>query len=261
MDAVNRNAALLGLSLSITVTSCTVPSAAGAPAARKSPCRPVSFEGTPFTLCDADPARHDIALLGRGADGVPMRDFAGVPARLGKTLPRLAFAMNAGMFGVTGDPIGLYVEDGRQLVRLNRRSASGGNFYKPPPNGVFYGTAKGWHLATSADFAAHRPAALSFATQSGPMLVIKGAINPGFDTNGVSLNIRNGVGIAGNGHAVFAISDAPVSFGRFARLFRRLGCADALYFDGAVSRLWVPAMGRKDSGAKIGPIVVVLQKR
>lgn len=34
--------------------------------------------------------------------------------------------------------------------------------------------------------------------------------------------------------AWFAISDGPVSFGRFARLFRdSLGCTNALFLDGA----------------------------
>ncbi|MEI9928025.1 MAG: hypothetical protein WDN44_10475 [Sphingomonas sp.] len=58
------------------------------------------------------------------------------------------------------------------------------------------------------------------------------------------------------------MADEAVSFGRFARLFRdRLGCADALYLDGAVSRLWDPVSARRDEGADVGPIVVALQKR
>ncbi len=59
----------------------------------------------------------------------------------------------------------------------------------------------------------------------------------------------------------FAISDDAVSFGRFARLFRdRLGCREALYLDGKVSRLWDPVAGRRDEGAAIGPIVVAVQR-
>jgi len=230
------------------------------PPAPASACRTVRFEDTPFTVCDADPARHSILLTSRDASGVPMRDFTALPARLGKDAPRIAFAMNAGMYGVTGEPIGLYIENGKRQVALNRRTGRG-NFYTPPPNGVFFGDAKGWHIATTAAFAARTAPLPDFATQSGPMLVVNGAINPGFDANGVSLNIRNGVGIAANRHALFAISDVPVSFGRFARLFRKLGCTDALYFDGSISRLWDPVARRMDAGAKIGPIVVVLQKR
>ena len=251
----NRILACIAIALSSAAGS------AGRPAPKPAPaCRAEMFEGTPFTICTANRARHDIILVDRGSAGVPLRDFTALPDRLGKDLPRVAFAMNAGMFGVTGLPIGLYVENGHRAVRLNRRTGFG-NFYTPPPNGVFFGDAKGWHITTTDSFAAHEPASPDFATQSGPMLVIGGAINSGFDANGASLNIRNGVGIAANGDALFVISDAPVSFGRFARLFRRLACADALYFDGAISRLWNPAAGRMDKGAKIGPIVVALQKR
>ena len=34
-----------------------------------------------------------------------------------------------------------------------------------------------------------------------------------------------------------------------------LGVPDALYFDGRVSRLWAPAIGRADIGLPIGPII------
>ena len=48
-----------------------------------SACRAVRFEDTPFTVCDANPARHSILLTNRDASGVPMRDFTAIPARLG----------------------------------------------------------------------------------------------------------------------------------------------------------------------------------
>jgi uncharacterized protein YigE (DUF2233 family) len=52
------------------------------------------------------------------------------------------------------------------------------------------------------------------------------------------------------------ISDAPVNFHRFARFFRDgLGVANALYFDGNISRLYAPELGRHDVGFPLGPIV------
>ena len=94
------------------------------------------------------------------------------------------------------------------------------------------------------------------------MLLIDGALHPRIAENGESLQVRNAVGVGLDGNAWFAISDEPVSFGRFARLFRdRLACPDALYLDGAVSRLWDPVSRRLDGGPPIGPIVVALQKR
>ena len=49
--------------------------------------------------------------------------------------------MNAGMFGEDLKPIGLYVEDGVQAKRLNRRDGYG-NFHLKP-NGVFYVNGSG----------------------------------------------------------------------------------------------------------------------
>ncbi|WP_171524391.1 phosphodiester glycosidase family protein, partial [Acinetobacter baumannii] len=68
--------------------------------------------------------------------------------------------------------------------------------------------------------ARNKPDHVRFATQSGPMLLIDGQLHPKLAENGTSLQIRNAVGVGLNGSAWFAISNAPVSFGRFARLFR-----------------------------------------
>ncbi|MCW3837749.1 phosphodiester glycosidase family protein [Sphingomonas canadensis] len=223
-------------------------------------CSRITFEEGRFTVCRADPGKHELLLADKGADGKPMREFAALRGRLGPRAARVAFAMNAGMFNEQGNPIGYYVEDGAQQVALNRRKGPG-NFHLEP-NGVFWGDAAGWHVATTDAFAANTPAHVRFGTQSGPMLMIGGKLHPQLSENGTSLQIRNGVGVAKDGSAWFAISDEPVSFGRFARLFRdRLGCPDALYFDGAVSRLWDPVAAREDEGQPIGPIVVALQKR
>jgi uncharacterized protein YigE (DUF2233 family) len=91
------------------------------------------------------------------------------------------------------------------------------------------------------------------------MLVIDGKMNSRFDPDGQSRYVRNGVGVDEEGVPVFAISDQPVSFGKFARLFRdALGCRNALYLDGSVSSLWDPANNRMDSFAAIGPMLVAL---
>jgi uncharacterized protein YigE (DUF2233 family) len=237
-------------------------SACGAPKSRDgidAACSAVIFEGSRFTVCQARPGVHDLLVADKGKNGQPMRDFEGLPARLEARAPRIAFAMNAGMYDEKGNPIGYYVEDGAEQVPLNRRDGPG-NFHMKP-NGVFYGDAAGWHVRATEDFAKARPDHVRFATQSGPMLVIAGKLHPDIAENGTSLQIRNGVGVDREGSAWFAISDDPVSFGRFARLFRdRLGSPNALYLDGKVSRLWDSVSTRKDSGAAIGPIVVALQK-
>jgi len=223
-------------------------------------CKPIEFEGSHFTICAAKPGKHRLLLAAAGADGQPLRDFDRLEGALGPDKERVAFAMNAGMFDKESRPIGLYVENGREIRPLNRR-AGPGNFHMKP-NGVFYVDHAGWHVADTDAFADSRHDGLRFATQSGPMLVINGELHPGFADNGTSLQTRNGVGVSLDGTAWFVISDEPVSFGRFARLFRdKLTCPDALYFDGFVSRLWDPPGRRRDAGVAIGPIVVALQSR
>jgi uncharacterized protein YigE (DUF2233 family) len=169
----------------------------------------------------------------------------------------LRFAMNAGMYDETGGPIGLYVEDGRERHAVNRRRG-GGNFHLLP-NGVFAVDGEG--RVRIVPSAAYDPASRPrWATQSGPMLVIDGALHPAIRPNGESLHVRNGVGVADEGTAWFVISDEPVSFGRLARLFRDvLGCRNALYLDGSVSSLWDRPAGRRDDRAALGPLVAVFE--
>ena len=93
------------------------------------------------------------------------------------------------------------------------------------------------------------------------MLVIDGALHPRFIQGSDSRFVRNGVGTSRDGRRVwFLISDAPVSFHRFARVFRdHLGARQALYLDGKVSRLHAPGLDRSDQGfLPLGPILGVV---
>jgi uncharacterized protein YigE (DUF2233 family) len=231
---------------------------AGVAAADDGPCRKVRFEGDDFTVCAYDPARDSLRLASQSPSG-PIGGFEGLRAFLGKEARHVAFAMNAGMYTTDQRPLGLWIERGKIQQRLNTRSGSG-NFYLKP-NGVFWTDAEGRpHLTETEAFAKRRPRA-RWATQSGPLLVLDGQINPHIQPNGVSLNVRNGVGVGG-GTAFFVISDGSVSFGRFARFFLDgLGCPDALYFDGSVSSLWAPSLDREDRKTDLGTFVVVFSRR
>lgn len=217
-------------------------------------CRTVEFEGVPFTVCEAR-ATDDIRLWLKDPQG----RLIGSPARVQDVLApgeTLAFAMNAGMYDPSRDPVGLFVENGQEGHPLATH-ATGGNFGLTP-NGVFCVADRLRVIETSA-FAAERPAC-RYATQSGPMLVINGALHPRFIPDSDSAYIRNGVGVSADGQmAWFVISDKAVNFHRFGRFFRdELGARDALYFDGSISRLAVPAQGRSDFGFPVGPIVGVV---
>jgi len=128
------------------------------------------------------------------------------------------------------------------------------------PNGVFYFDSRRAGILETQAFlrAGLRP---DYATQSGPLLVQGGVFHPKIEPSGTSEKIRNGVGVRDGHVAVFAISEDPVTFYRFASLFRdRLGCPDALFLDGSISSLFAPAVGRADGLLPLGPMVGVVDK-
>ena len=221
-------------------------------------CRAITVEGAGYTLCEADAARDEIRLFLRDPErGTPLGSFANVERLLEAEGKHLAFAMNAGMYHADRRPVGLYVEAGRESAPL-LTGASRGNFGMLP-NGVFCVAEGRARVIESRRFAREAPAC-RFATQSGPMLVIDGALHPRFLQDSDSRFIRNGIGTSADGRQVwFLISDAPVNFHRFARVFRdHLGARQALYLDGKVSRLHAPGLGRSDLGLPLGPIVGVV---
>lgn len=154
---------------------------------------------------------------------------------------RLEFATNGGIYSRALTPLGLYVEDGEQLAPLST-GRGGGNFFLKP-NGVFYITRGGARVVETARYKPGRT--IVNAIQSGPVLVMNGALHPRFIPDYHSRHIRNGVGVDGQGRVVFAISNQPVNFHDFGTLFRdELKCPNALYLDGTLSQMYLPALGR-----------------
>lgn len=219
-------------------------------------CRDTEHAGNSYTICEVDPATEDLRLFLNDDEGAVLGGFDAVEAATGG---RLAFAMNAGMYHEDRAPVGLFVEEGREVAGIVTR-AGPGNFGLLP-NGVFCIEEGRARVIETRAYAA-APPPCRFATQSGPMLVIDGALHPRFLPDSSSRYIRNGVGTSTDGdRVVFAISDRPVTFHRFARLFsEEFGLPNALYLDGGVSRLHAPALGRSDSGAAMGPIIAIMSK-
>lgn len=220
-------------------------------------CSSVIVDTFAYTVCEFNPVSSRIETFNLNRDGAPFGFFDALAEELAVDNKKLAFAMNAGMFDRELRPIGLYIEDAVQSKKLNRRGGPG-NFHLKP-NGVFY-IDDGKAAVVETELYAKLGLKPDFATQSGPMLVIDGKIHPKFSEGGVSEKIRNGVGVKDDGTVVFALTETPVNFHRFARLFRdQYGCRNALFFDGSVSGLYSAELGRNDRLVPLGPMVGVYE--
>jgi uncharacterized protein YigE (DUF2233 family) len=223
------------------------------------PCRTLIHQRGSYTVCEVDLRRNAIRLYWKGPDGEPYAYLRALPRALAGTSGALIFAINAGMFDATLKPVGLYIEQGRELIRANTLSGHG-NFHMKP-NGVFFVTGESGGVLETGAFLRQHPRA-DLATQSGPMLVINGRLHPRFAANSTSLKVRSGVGVRDQHTVLFAISDGEVTFAQFAHLFREgLQCADALFLDGgSAPSLYAPSLGRGGNLLPLGPMLGVFQR-
>ena len=216
-------------------------------------CERRELQGRKVVICTLDTTRQSVRTYWLDRTGTPYGSLSGIDRRAADQPGAMLFAMNAGMYHEDLSPVGLYVEAGKQLHKPSTAGGPG-NFHMRP-NGVFYVTGRTVGVSETRRYLAKPPAA-DFASQSGPMLVIDGKLHPKFTGEGTSAKIRNGVGVRGTSTAFFVISEEPVTFTEFAKMFRDdLKCRNALYFDGSISSLYAPSVNRSDSFMRLGPIV------
>lgn len=166
---------------------------------------------------------------------------------------QLRFAMNGGMYQENNQPLGLFIQNQKVIIPLNTKENLEGNFYLKP-NGVFYLTTdKKAFLSTTQNFKDDEN--IEFATQSGPMLVIDGKINSEFKQGSSNVNLRNGVCVLEDNKIAFVISRVEVNFYDFAKHFKDLGCQNALYLDGFVSRMYLPEQNIEQLDGDFGVII------
>lgn len=219
------------------------------PAAAQDICMSHEHREQPFTVCEISMDRYRIDLHLMDATSEILGSFAAMERAFGPA----HVAMNGGMYHEDRSPVGLYLSEGQEQARIVTREGPGN--FGMLPNGVFCAGERA-RVIESRRYA-ENPPPCRIATQSGPMLVIDGALHPRFLPDSASRNIRNAVGVSPDGRtAYFVISDAPVTFHELATLFRdALGVRDALYMDGRVSKLH--AGDRSDVGRRMGPILAV----
>jgi len=204
----------------------------------------------------ADTVRIDdldqLQLFLKNQQGQTYKKFATVQKELKKC--QISFAMNAGMYHPNFAPVGLYIEQGKQQTELNQQKNKFGNFFMQP-NGVVAWNNKQAVIKTTEQYLKSNFKA-RYATQSGPMLLINGEINPIFVKNSDSLKVRNGVGIKNN-QLYFVISRGKINFYNFADIFKtQLKTDQALYLDGSISSAFIPQVKRNDQTYDLGPMFI-----
>lgn len=219
------------------------------------PCTTMSHQGIGFIVCSAEPAA--VRVFHGDERGRAFGGFVTLRDALRRDQMRLVMAMNGGMYEEDLSAVGLLVTGGIEKHPL-ATGEGWGNFYLKP-NGVF-ALADGRAMVMETGRFADSGVAPDEATQSGPMLVIDGAVHPAFLPEGTSLQLRNGIGVDTKGRVYLAISLAPVRFYDFATLFRdELDCPNALFLDGHISSLYAPSLGRLDTRYPMGPIIGVVE--
>lgn len=222
-------------------------------------CRNETFRQTRYTICEVDLNVDRLGLFLYDSAGSPYGYFSTLDNALNAQGKTLGFAMNAGMYHDDRAPVGHYLENGKELQSVI--SSDGPGNFGLLPNGILCLREGRADVIETEQFLRQAPECTS-ATQSGPMLVIAGDLHPRFLKDGTSRYVRNGVGTTADGkRAYFAISNGVVNFYDFGMLFRdHLKLPNALYFDGNISRIRAPDLGRNDLGfSPLGPIIGVVK--
>lgn len=237
-DVVNKNDTIFLMVHKLTVQTGVRPKYESNQIYKSNLFTTTNYNGKKLFVCKVNPHQYQIEVYNQQQSNRDVHNFNSL-ALLKKN--DLIFAVNGGMFEEDLSPVGLLISGGNVYNEINLRHNGKGNFYDLPPNGVFLIDRKNKaYIVPSEKYAALKLSPL-MATQSGPMLVIKGEFNESFREGSSNLNIRNGVGVDKYGNVLFVNSIDPVNFYEFAAFFRdELQCDDALYLDGFVSQYYIP---------------------
>lgn len=205
----------------------------------------IRYRGKLYKVYVVKLRESNIQMVWKDSEGEPLSNFSRLKGHLHKQKREMIFAMNGGIFNPGLEPVGLYIEKGKQMRPLNLNNAAGNFFLKP--NGVFYIDDDDKAGIITADKFEQAVAGkeIRYAQQSGPQLLIDGKIHSAFTEGSVNQTVRNGVGIIDENTVVFAISQTRVNLHEFASMFKdKYGCKNALYLDGAISEIY----GKQDKG-------------
>lgn len=211
-----------------------------------------------FVIYQVNPKKQNLKFYWKNDKNEILKSIDHLKNQVESQNEKLVFAMNGGMFEPDQSPKGLYIKDFKILKSIDTLQGSG-NFYLQL-NGIFYVNENN-QPGISETKKYIQNTGIKYATQSGPMLLMDGKINTIFQKDSKNLNIRNGVGILENGEIIFAMSKKEVNFYSLAELFKEMGCKNALYLDGYVSRTYLPEKNWIQKDGNFGVIIGVTEPK
>ena len=218
----------------------------------------IQEDSTSLLTYIVNPKLQKLQYFSKDESGKPFVNHKNLKTNLEKQGTKLVFAMNGGMYNKDFSPQGLYIENGKLIASVDTQKNGYGNFYLQP-NGIFYLDANNKaFVCKTTDFEMTKE--VKYATQSGPMLLVDGAIHPKFREGSANLHIRNGVGVLPDGNLLFAMSKEKINFFDLATFFKKQGCENALYLDGFVSRTYLPSRNWEQLDGKYGVIIAEVEK-
>lgn len=224
-----------------------------------------TFKGSEFYFFVADLNKNDVRLHWKKDSIQKHSNLNSVIDLIKKKYKQKPLLVtNAGMFEESQKPLGLYIENNKEFVPLNEKDPNDDNFYLMP-NGVFFiDTANHAFIKETKDFKkdySKKMKSIKLATQSGPLLLNNNVIHKEFQKNSPNNKVRNGVGIINQSKIVFGYSD-NVNFYLFTEIFKYFfNCKNALFLDGAISKMYLYDLRPNDLGGEFGPIISVSEKK
>ena len=247
MKSCLLNAGWLFIVLLLFACRSAPPDSSAAPRQLETKCRPYASESIEVRCLTLKQARYSIICVNLKAASIKMlwKNPAGVAYSSLSEASRqfgddLLAVTNAGIYAGDNTPLGLHIEGGKELRKLNLENGEGNFYWKP--NGVFYVADDGAGILESEKFKSlDKRTGITEATQSGPLLVIESEINRNLKPDSKSLYARNGIGVKSADEIYIVVSEDEVSLYDFASVFaNHLHCPNALYLDGCVSQLYLP---------------------
>jgi len=226
----------------------------------------LNFCGIKYNIFIADIDSNIIQMHLYNGEGRNLLNLGAVKKTIqGQKLKPLMIT-NAGMFTERLEPEGLFIGGNqKKIFELDTgKNNPELNFYMKP-NGVFYIDSQNYaNICTTESFIdlmKKKKTKVKIATQSGPMLLIDGDLHPKFKEGSKNYNIRSGVGIINEKKIVFAISLGEVNFYDFAMFFKIIfNCKNALYLDGAISKMYLYDIAPNTTDGRFGPMISVSRK-